>query len=416
MAATHATVTINSIRVIDSSVNTTSEPGSSAEWYLTFVVNGQSAQWSHDSVRDETVYAVNKVFPNVPLGPKGMVSIQVSGYEHDSTSANDTLPTLQKTLHPATEYQLGGTDWVSSPSSPEGTYAIEFTIEPAQGQALSAAREYVGVFHPGAGGYALWAANWEGFIAKWKALSGEGLRLSRLATFWAETGQLSFADTTERMFVGIFDDVPAGQDGHALWVSEWASFESKWKELSAAGLRLIDLATYQDGDKRMFAGVFRQGTGGHALWVAEWGSFENKWKELSASGLRLVSLDTYPAGNTRIFTGVFREGDQGHALWVGDEWPAFSAKVKECRKQGLGLVDVCSYAEGNRQRFGGVFLSGLGGLLNPVSLVREPWQEFVERWRSLSAPPQISPGPLRGARLGSKRLAAIDTFVQVSEE
>ena len=38
--ATHATVTINSIHVIDSSVTTTAEPGSAAKWYMTFVVNG----------------------------------------------------------------------------------------------------------------------------------------------------------------------------------------------------------------------------------------------------------------------------------------------------------------------------------------------------------------------------------------
>ncbi|MEI9852542.1 MAG: hypothetical protein WDN24_18660 [Sphingomonas sp.] len=116
---TRATVTINSIHVLDSSVNTTAEPGSSAEWYMTFVVNGQSATWSHDGVRDDTVYAVNRYFPNVPLGSNGMITIQVSGYEHDTTSANDTLPTLMRTIHPAEDYQLGGTDWAFSPVSPE---------------------------------------------------------------------------------------------------------------------------------------------------------------------------------------------------------------------------------------------------------------------------------------------------------
>lgn len=94
MTATHATVTINSIHVIDSSVTTTAEPGSAAEWYMTFFVNGQTAKWSHDEVKDDTLYAVNRQFPNVPLGENGMISIQVSGYEHDTTSANDPLPTL----------------------------------------------------------------------------------------------------------------------------------------------------------------------------------------------------------------------------------------------------------------------------------------------------------------------------------
>lgn len=118
--ATHATVTINSIHVIDSSVTTTAEPGSSAEWYMTFVVNGQTAQWSHDSVKDDTVYAVNRVFPDIPLGEKGMISVQVSGYEHDTFSANDTLPTLTKTLHPCPGLSTRGDRMVPEPHHPGG--------------------------------------------------------------------------------------------------------------------------------------------------------------------------------------------------------------------------------------------------------------------------------------------------------
>ena len=92
--ATKANVRINSIHVIDSSVNTTSEPGSHAEWFMTFLVNGQSAQWSNEQVVDDGVYAVNRDFPNVNLGPNEMISIQVTGFEQDSTSADDILPTL----------------------------------------------------------------------------------------------------------------------------------------------------------------------------------------------------------------------------------------------------------------------------------------------------------------------------------
>ena len=291
--ATHATVTINSIHVIDSSVTTTAEPGSSAEWYMSFVVNGQTAQWSNDAVKDDTVYAVNRNFPNLPLGPNGMISIQVSGYEHDSTSANDTLPTLQKTLHPADDYELGGTDWIASPTSPEGSYSIEFSVFPAKErpgtaeQRLEAAREYLGVYRSGTGPYALWSGNWKGFTDKWEELSSSGLRLARLATLPVDTGVLKFGDSTERVFTGVFE---AGSDAHALWVSEWPAFEVKWKELSAQGLRLVDLAPYIDGKTRMFAGVFRAGSDAHALWIAEWPSFQKKWEELTKAGLRLVSI------------------------------------------------------------------------------------------------------------------------------
>jgi len=397
---THATVTINSIHVIDSSVNTTAEPGSSAEWYMNLIVNGQSGQWSNDGVKDDTVYAVNRVFPNIPLGPNGMISIQVSGYEHDSTSANDTLPTLTKTLHPAQDYQLGGTDWFSSPVSPEGSYSIEVMVQPAQeGQALTVAREFLGVYRAGTGGYALWSGNWKSFEAKWKELSAAGLRLSRISTYRADTGILTFGDSTERYFTGVFT---SGTDGYALWLSEWPAFEAKWKELSKQGLRLVDLAPYKDGNKRMFAGVFREGTDGHALWVSEWPAFEEKWKELTKQGLRLVSIDTYKEGAKRIFVGVYREGNDGHALWVGAEWKDFLAKRLEFNKAGLRLIDVASYPENGKQKFAGVFRQGN----DATSFKRGNWNEFTADWQALS----------KGGLFGPMRLVSVDSYIHGQEE
>jgi hypothetical protein len=393
--ATHATVTINSIHVIDSSVTTTAEPGSSAEWFMTFVVNGQTAQWSHDSVKDDTVYAVNRTFPNVSLGPNGMITIQVSGFEHDTTSANDTLPTLVKTLHPAEEFQLGATDWAASPISPEGSYSIEYTVKPAQQQAITTAREYLSIYRAGNGGYALWSGAWQSFTTKWQELSNSGLRLSRLASFRADTNLLTFGDSTERIFTGVF--VP-GNDGHALWVSEWPSFEAKWKELSAQGLRLVDIAPYLDGNKRMFAGVFRAGKDGHALWVSEWPSFEQKWKDLTKAGLRLVALDTYKQGTKRMYAGVYRAGNDGHALWVGADWQGFLAKRSEFAKQSLRLVDVASYNDGGDQRYAGVFRAGQ----DLSAFKRGTWDDFVGDWQQLSN--------------AGLRLTSVDSFVSGKEE
>lgn len=396
MTATHATVVINSIHVIDSSVTTTAEPGSAAEWYMTFFVNGQTAQWSHDGVKDDTVYAVNRQFPNVPLSENGMITIQVSGYEHDTTSANDQLPTLTKTLHPAQDFQLGGTDWAFSPVTPEGSYQIEYTVMPAQGQALvSDNRTFVSLYRAGTGGYALWSGNWQSFTNKWNELSASGLRLARLATFRADTGLLTFGDSTERYFTGIF--VP-GTDGYALWASDWPAFEAKWKELSAQGLRLVDLAPYLEGNKRMFAGVFRAGTDAHALWVSEWPSFEQKWKELTEQGLRLVALDTYKDGTKRMFTGVYRAGQDGHALWVGANWQNFMAKRLELQSAGQRLIDIASYSEGGDQLYAGVFRAGS----DRAALKSGTWGDFVSDWQQLSKK--------------NLRLISVDTYIDGQEE
>src|SRR5262245_57345274 len=160
---TRANIRINSIHVIDSSVNTTAEPGSSAEWRMTFIVNGQAAQWARDDVKDDTVYGVNRDFPNIDLGPNQMISIQASGYEQDDTSANDELPTLSFTLHPAQDFQLGGTRWSNIAASQEGSYNIEYTVLPAAEQGLTTAREFIGVYRAGKGGHGLWCANWKSF-------------------------------------------------------------------------------------------------------------------------------------------------------------------------------------------------------------------------------------------------------------
>jgi hypothetical protein len=393
---TRANITINSIRVHDSSVNSTSEPGSSAEWYLTFIVNGQAAQWSRTDVKDNTTYPIGTAhFPNIDVGQNQMISIQASGYEQDDTSANDTLPTLALTLNPAQDFQMGGTRWSNVAASQEGSYSIEYSVTPAAVQALTTAREFIGVYRAGSGPHGLWCANWAGFIKKWEEWSKSGLRLTRLSTFRQDRGVVSFGDTTERLFLGIFRP---GSDAYSFWASEWPEFQSKWTELSNSGLRLIDIAPYKDGAKRMFAGVFRAGTDGHALWVSEWESFNQKWKEFTENGLRLVAIDTYKDGGKRMFAGVYRAGKYGHALWVGSEWETFRQKRKEFKAAGLRLIDIASYAEGGRQLFAGVFRAGK----DISTITRNDWSGFDATWNQYNN--------------DGYRLVSVDSFVEVGEE
>jgi hypothetical protein len=395
---TKANVRINSIHVMDSSVNTTSEPGSSAEWRMTFVVSGQAAQWARDDVTDDTVYPVNRDF-QVDLTPSQMITIQASGYEEDSTSANDTLPTLSLTLNPAQNFELGATLWSGLAASDEGSYMIEFTVMPAQesGQQthIVIPRQFIGVYRVDEGGYAVWCSNWKSFEAKWKELTQAGLQLTRLSTFRQDTGVLTFGDSTERLFLGVFR---AGTDGHALWMGEWTDFQSKWKELTNKGLRLIDIAPYKDGNKRMFAGVFRAGTDGHALWVSEWESFNQKWKEMTQNGLRLVALDTYKDASKRMFVGVYRAGTEGHSLWAGVDWQSFQSKWKEFKADGLRLVDIASYTEGGKQLFAGAFRAGKDDSM----LTKNPWAGFTAEWQDLSKK--------------GYRLVSVDSFLEGQEE
>jgi hypothetical protein len=138
----------------------------------------------------------------------------------------------------------------------------------------------------------------------------------------------------------------AGSDGHALWVSQWPSFQSKWTELSNQGLRLKSLATYVLNGVPYYGGVFRAGSGGHALWVSQWPSFQSKWTELSGQGLRLISLDTYVQGGDRYYAGVFGPGTDSYYLWAGVDWESFVAKWHQLSNQGLRLVDMALATHG----------------------------------------------------------------------
>jgi hypothetical protein len=366
---------------------------------MTFMVNGQGQTWAREDVKDDMVFPLGKYFPNIDLDKNQTITITVTGYEEDSLSANDVLPSLKLTLHPAQDFALGGTFWSDIASSDEGSYSIEYTVIPAVDQPLSVARQYVGGYHGGNGPYGLWCTDWNNFLKKWQEWSSQGMRLQRLSTFRVDTGVASFGDTTQRLFAGIFGP---GNDGYALWSSDWPSFEAKWKELSAQGLRLVDIACFKDGGKPGFAGVYRQGTEGYALWVSPWPAFETKWKELSNSGLRLIALDTYRDGNTRMFAGVYRAGTDAHALWVGVPWDAFLKKWKEFRNSGLDLIDVASYAEGGQQLFAGVFRKSAAGSTTKNVLAVNDWQGFTQDWSIRSN--------------NGMRLACLESFVAGTDE
>ena len=230
-------------------------------------------------------------------------------------------------------------------------------------------RSYTGVFREGAGGHALWAAEWASFEAKWKELSANGLRLQSVS--------VSVVDGVAQ-YTGVYRE---GSGGHALWVSEWPSFEAKWKELSAAGLRLNAVAVFVEGGRTMYAGAYLPGSGGHALWAARWDSFEAKWKELSAGGLRLHGVAATVSDGQPLYVGAFLPGDGGHALWAAG-WSSFEATWKELSAAGLRLVSVDSFTDGGQQQWVGAYLPGTDGhgLWAGVD-----WESFTARWTEWSA-------------------------------
>ncbi len=190
---------------------------------------------------------------------------------------------------------------------------------------------------------------WDNFNTKWQELSGKGLRLVDFET-WLDGGGV-------RRYAGVWR---TGTDAHYLWVGvDWPNFEAKWKELTAAGLRLTVLRTWTDGAIVRYAGVWRAGTDAHYLWAGvDWANCNAKWKELSAQNLRLVSFDTCLVGGNRVYSGAWRAGSDDHYLWVGVDWPNFVAKSSELAPKGLRLTTLRTYREGNATKFAGAWRAG----------------------------------------------------------
>jgi Polyglycine hydrolase-like, structural repeat len=89
----------------------------------------------------------------------------------------------------------------------------------------------------------------------------------------------------------------AGTGGHYLWVNaDWNNFVAKWRELAPQGLRLTVIDSHIINGQRRYAGVWRPGTDGYYLWGnARWQNFVAKWRELADRNLRLIHLDVIDA-------------------------------------------------------------------------------------------------------------------------
>jgi Bacterial tandem repeat domain 1 len=246
---------------------------------------------------------------------------------------------------------------------------VATSLSPAHATNVS---ELTGVWQEGGDPYYLWVGvDWQGFTAKWKELSNQGLRLVDIEPF-TEDGKLLYA--------GVWR---SGNDGHFLWkAADWKSFTAKWKELGEKKLRLMDVETFVEGGKRGFLGVWREGSDGYALWAApSWQTFTEKWKELSKNGQRLIDIEAYDQAGATHYVGVFRAGSGGHFLWKADSWKDFTAKWNELDKKNLKLIDYERIAEGGAFKYVGVFRSGAGG----QALWRSEPEAFLDKWEELGA-------------------------------
>jgi CubicO group peptidase (beta-lactamase class C family) len=109
---------------------------------------------------------------------------------------------------------------------------------------------------------------------------------------------------------------------------------------SAAGMRLVDIETYEVGSSRLYAGVFNEGNGPYDLRVGlSWDPFAAAFEANSA--LHLVDVETWEENGQRVYAGVWNGANRGSERLVGGyDWAAFSAANAGFGQKGKKLVDL----------------------------------------------------------------------------
>src|SRR5688572_1314577 len=220
----------------------------------------------------------------------------------------------------------------------------------------SRGRLFTGIWSGGSDGYALTPAglDWAAFNKFWDDNSKKGQRLVNVETY-VEGGKL--------YFLGVFR---AGGDGYALTPLnlDWAEFNKFWDDNSKKGLRLINIESYMNEGKRYFLGVFRAGSGGYVLspYGKDWNQFKTYWSEQARNGQRLIDIESFMEGGKRIFFGVWREGSDGYALWGGVDFESLNSKFAENNTTNLRLLDLETYD-----------ISSVGSCLNDVLMPKDDY-------------------------------------------
>ncbi len=225
-----------------------------------------------------------------------------------------------------------------------------------------------GVFRAGSAPHALWTADRPGFTQKFLDNHAAGMRIVGLSTY---------LDGDRPMISGAF---LAGSGKSYLWFAEWAEFVAKWKQLGEQEYRLVDIDSYLEAGTRRFVGAFAGGADPYQLWRLKWSDFTAKTNELFASGFRLVAINSFVDNGTPTFVGAWRQGTGGQWLW-SSKWSEFEPKWQELSSQGARLERLSSHMAGGTRIYTGLFREGVG----PHALwISDRWSDFSTKWQQLS--------------------------------
>ena len=180
--------------------------------------------------------------------------------------------------------------------------------------------------------------DWDNLVSRWKEL-GSNQYLADVEVY-SQNGQWRFT--------GLWR---IGQGNGALYLLEWADFQKKWNELKETQ-DLIDVEIFHANSGWKFLGVWRhkqgrnQGSGAFFAGLT-WDELLAQRKKLGENQY-LSNVETYVSNGKRLFAGVWRIGSGNGALYLMKDWKQF-AELKRSLNATQQMLDFEMFQSDNGQ-------------------------------------------------------------------
>ena len=201
-------------------------------------------------------------------------------------------------------------------------------------------------------------AGWDDFVQVFKARHDQGLRLDTVHTY-LQAGQRKWAGVWRAGTDGL--DFDAGLSPQALHDLNQERFDNE-------GLRLMKLETFVENGQRLWAGIWRSGTGAH--WYnldLDLNSFGELVQQRHQDGFRIVDIVTYVDQGQRKWGGIWVPGNDALFVFFDMDEAAFIQKANDMHPQGFTITSIRTYFD-NGFKYAAVWRSDPGFITNLLQL------------------------------------------------
>src|SRR3954471_1314056 len=244
---------------------------------------------------------------------------------------------------------------------------------PAKGKKAAAGKagtplQVAATFNPSKEGHAVVIGlELPAFKAKVDKMGALGLKLVSIKVF--DQGG-------KKLWAGIFKNVP---DRVVLRTNEeWKEFQADWVRLTGGLARLVDVEVYNP--KPLYAGLFRDFSDRNRpmMWTDERKNFVGKVKELAAGGQQLIDVEVYVGPGKTSYIGTFRATSGNYDLWTNNDKAGLAAKWKGGATKDLQMVEVVPYKESGKRLYDAIVRTGMGD--SGETLLDADMATFVKHW------------------------------------